>query len=118
MKQEGTAYSAEENNDLMYVSRMAEYISPPVTLITPDGKHHTVRKFLWLGRWGFTDAKGSKVIVPAKSTYLQLYILIRAQLLVAGSYCTGWDVFTLEGEKVDSYPPMSISELQKKFKKG
>ena len=117
MKREETAHS-EENSDSMYVSHMAEYISPPITLITPDGKHHTVRKFLWMGHWGFTDAKGSKVIVPAKSTYLQLYILIRAQLLVAGCYSTGWDVFTLEGKKINSYPPMSISELQEQVEKG
>ncbi len=117
MKREETTYS-EGNNDSMIVSHMAEYISPPTTLISPDGKYHTVRKFLWLGHWGFTDANGSKVIVPAKSSYAQLYVLVHSQLLVAGCYSTGWDVFTLEGKKINSYPPMSISELQEQVEKG
>lgn len=117
MKQEGTA-QLDGNNNSMPVSIMAEYLSPPITLVSPNGRHHTLRKFLWMGHWGFADGDGIDVIVPARSTYSQVSVLVRAKLLVAGYYATGWDVFSLEGNKVGTYPPMSIGELQELVEKN
>ena len=97
--------------DKVPVSFMAEFLSSPTTLVDSDGKHHSFRKFLWMGNWGFTDGDGIDVIVPAKPGYLQVDILFYSQVLVAGCYTTGWDVFSFTGKKIATFPPMSLNNL-------
>lgn len=93
------------------VAQMAEFLSGPTTLIDSKGKHYSFRKYLWMGNWGFTDVKGMDVIVPAKPGYLQADIFVHSHVLVAGCHATGWDIFSLKGEKIKSFPPMSLNEL-------
>ncbi len=95
------------------VSWIAEFLSKPITIIDHNGKHRSFRKFLSMGNWGFTDIEGMDVIVPANPGYQQLDIFVHTQVLVAGYYSTGWDIFSLDGEKIKTYPPMSIDKLEK-----
>ena len=94
------------------VSAMAEYVGPVTTLVDMEGKHHSFRKFLWMGHWGLCDGDAKDVVVPAKSSYQQIDIFFYSQLLVAGSKINGWDIYNLSGEKIDEYPAMDLTQLK------
>ena len=91
--------------------KLAEHFSPVTTIIEQlSRKHYSFRKFLWMGNWGICNAEKTKIIVKAKAGYLTVEILTFAQLLIAGSNHTGWDVISLEGEPLQHLPPMSIDK--------
>lgn len=93
------------------VAEMAECLSDPITFVDNSGKTRSFRKYLWMGNWGITDVKGNNPIVPAKTSYLQVEILQPNEIIIAGNCNTGWDIFSLDGKYISSYPNMPFDSL-------
>lgn len=107
---------AQDHSDIL---KMAERFFPNVvTLIDSTGKKHSLRKFLWMGNLGFCDGAKTKIIVRAKSNYVTADILIRCQVIIAGSSRTGWDIYSLSGELIDQLDAMSMAKATRFINKN
>lgn len=91
---------------------MAEHFTSPTVVIESNDTHHFFRKYLWMGNWGICSMDKRYIFVPAKPNYLYADILVDAQVLIAGSAETGWDVYSLEGELVEHLSPMSFAHAK------
>lgn len=80
------------------------------TVVDSAGHHHSFFKFEWLGRWGICSGDKQKILVRAKANYLYAISLVKAQVLLVGSHTYGWDVYSLEGEFLETLNPMSFGE--------
>lgn len=98
---------AREQDSLLSI---VEYLSNDVITISGhDGRPRSFRKFLLLGNWGIADKTGQYVIIPALTNHSQLEILFTAKVIVAGAFFAGWNVYSLDGEKLDCLPPMPLA---------
>lgn len=87
-----------------------EYLSNEViTIVDSNEIHHHFRKFLFSSNWGVADGNGKFVIVPALPNYSQLEFLLTVKVIIAGAFFAGWDVYSLDGEKLDHLPPMPLA---------
>ena len=98
---------AREQDSLLNI---VEYLSNDViTIFGHDGKPRSLRKFLLLGNWGIADKTGQYVIIPALQNHSQLAVVLTAKVIVAGSFWVGWNVYSLDGEKLDYLRPMPLA---------
>ena len=107
---EHMATTHPENDIQERALKMAEKITPITTIIDFDGYHYGIRRFAWLGNWGACNANCTKVIVPAKTGYLYVDILIHAKVIIAGNADDGWDVYSPKGELTKHLPPMTLRQ--------
>lgn len=88
---------------------MAELFTSPVSITDSNGERHFFRTFLWMGRWGICSGDKKKLFVRAKANYLYAKSLDKAKVLIAGSADYGWDVYSLEGELLETLDSMPLN---------
>ena len=91
--------------------KLAEYVSKPINLIDHSGKRHVFRKFCLLGHWGVCNLDCTEMLIPPQDTYSTVEFLVYTRLIVLGNSDIGWDIYSLDGELVDSLPAMPIARV-------
>lgn len=100
----------QEAQDQSHILKMVEHFFRTVTIIDHTGVKHDLRKFLWMGNLGFCNDAKTKIIVRAKPNYEEADILLRCQVIIAGSSRIGWDIYSLSGELIDQLDAMSMAK--------
>jgi len=98
----------QQEIDAKTILENVDCMLPPTIIVDNTGEKHSLRKFCLKGNWGICNGDATKILVVAKFSCVS--ILVRSHLLIAGSTNTGWEVYSLLGEYLESLPPMSSEQ--------
>lgn len=93
------------------VKDFAERLFPVVNILTHDNKLISLRKYLWLGRYGVTNAEGTHRVLPALSDNIQIRIEIPHEAIVVDTHEFGCKAYSFDGEPLFKGSCMSLQRL-------
>ncbi|MCI9246842.1 MAG: hypothetical protein HFJ30_06980 [Clostridia bacterium] len=113
------AFSNHESafRDREWLSFARNFTPIVIVIERGTGRSYGLCTYQCMDGWGICNAERTRIIVPERKQYHSAKILANAQLLIAGSFNTGWDIFSLNGNFLKHLPPMSVSEVASTIQK-